>query len=252
MVVPAGRPKVETPNCCPVSPGDVISTRSIYPDNSDGNGRLSTTPASTSPIAFEGDRRVASGVISAWSRGRPRRRSPGARIRPFRVRLLSGPVEIDFRGSVDERLRDCPTLRTPSPRKTSLSPLPAVPEGQSWAWSRGRSRCCRATGNGWLSNRAARPSRCAGWLMKARANKVVKDRVRQGREAAYRFIAAMGENKPHYVKPAGTVRGHAERFQAWMAAWPADVRDHARRLAATAFERPAMPAVAVDRAEVNG
>ena len=53
--------------------------------------------------------------------------------------------------------------RTPPPRKTSLRPAPAVPEGQNWAWSRARSRCCRGTGNGWRSNPAALPSRCADW-----------------------------------------------------------------------------------------
>ena len=36
--------------------------------------------------------------------------------------------------------------------------------------------------------------------------------------------------------------GDAERFQAWTGAWPADVRDHARRLAAAAFEQPTSPA----------
>ena len=49
----------------------------------------------------------------------------------------------------------------------------------------------------------------------------------------------MGENKPHYEEVARALFAGetAQRFQAWTAAWPADVRDHARRLAATAFEQ---------------
>src|SRR5665811_346981 len=75
-----------------------------------------------------------------------------------------------------------------------------------------------------------------------RANKD-KDRIRQAQEAAYRFIAAMGENKPHYEEVARALfAGDAARFEAWTASWPADVRDHARRLAAAAFEHPASPA----------
>jgi hypothetical protein len=53
----------------------------------------------------------------------------------------------------------------------------------------------------------------------------------------------MGENKPHYEEVARALfAGDAERFQAWTASWPTDVRDHARRLAAAAFEQQASPA----------
>ena len=70
-----------------------------------------------------------------------------------------------------------------------------------------------------------------------RANKD-KDRIRHAQEAAYRFVAAMGENKPHYEEVARALfSGDAERFRAWTASWPADVRDYARRLAAASFER---------------
>jgi hypothetical protein len=69
-----------------------------------------------------------------------------------------------------------------------------------------------------------------------RANKD-KDRVRRAQEAAYRFMATMAENKPHYEEVARALfAGDAERFEAWTASWPADVRDHARRFAAAAFE----------------
>src|SRR6202011_5661244 len=69
-----------------------------------------------------------------------------------------------------------------------------------------------------------------------RANKD-KDRIRHAQEAAYRFIAAMAENKPHYEEVARALfAADSKRFEAGTASWPADVRDHARRLAAAAFE----------------
>ena len=65
-----------------------------------------------------------------------------------------------------------------------------------------------------------------------------RDRIRQAQEAAYRFIAAMAENKPHYEEVARALfAGDRARFDDVDAEWPADVRDHARRLAAAAFER---------------
>jgi hypothetical protein len=77
-----------------------------------------------------------------------------------------------------------------------------------------------------------------------RANKD-KDRIRHAQEAAYRFMAAMAENKPHYEEVSRALfAGDGGRFEAWTAAWPADVRDHARRLAAAAFERASAPEAA--------
>ena len=67
-----------------------------------------------------------------------------------------------------------------------------------------------------------------------RANRE-KDVVRHAQEAAYRFIAAMGENKPHYEEVARALfAGDAANSRSWTESWPADVRDHARHLAAGA------------------
>ena len=69
-----------------------------------------------------------------------------------------------------------------------------------------------------------------------RANKD-KDRIRLAQEAAYRFMSAMAGNKPHYEDAIRALfAGDAARFEKLIAEWPADVRDHARRLAAAAFE----------------
>lgn len=64
-----------------------------------------------------------------------------------------------------------------------------------------------------------------------------KDRVRQAREAAYRFMSVMAGNERGFEEATRALfAGDRERFEEFVASWPADVRDHAKRLAAAAFE----------------
>ena len=67
----------------------------------------------------------------------------------------------------------------------------AVPAVRSSAWSRARSRCCRGTGNGWRSNRAALRSHCAGWSTRQGAPTRTRIGSAHAQEAAYRFMSAM-------------------------------------------------------------
>ena len=63
-----------------------------------------------------------------------------------------------------------------------------------------------------------------------------KDRPRQAQEAAYRFMAAMAGNRPHYEEAIRALFApDPVRFEKLIAGWPADVRDHAARLAEGAF-----------------
>jgi hypothetical protein len=65
-----------------------------------------------------------------------------------------------------------------------------------------------------------------------------KDRMRKAQEAAYRFLTTMAGNEPGYEEALRALyAGQAERFTMYSAAWPADVRAHAQKLAAKAFPR---------------
>ena len=65
-----------------------------------------------------------------------------------------------------------------------------------------------------------------------------KDRIRQAQEAAYRFMSAIAGNKPHYEDAIRALfAGEQARFEKLIAEWPADVRDHASRLAERGFHR---------------
>ncbi|WP_342241489.1 DUF2239 family protein, partial [Inquilinus sp. OTU3971] len=66
-----------------------------------------------------------------------------------------------------------------------------------------------------------------------------RDRLRQAQEAAYRFMAAMAGDRPGFEEAARALFApDRDRFAALTEAWPADIRDHARRLAAAAFDAP--------------
>ncbi len=62
--------------------------------------------------------------------------------------------------------------------------------------------------------------------------------VREARDAAYRFMAAMGGDLPGFEEATRALfRQDASRFAELIGGWPADVRDHARTLADRAFAR---------------
>jgi uncharacterized protein len=201
-------------------------------------------PASDIPyLAFEGDRCIASGDLRNVARAAKETldRRKDAAVLVFDS--ASGPIDIDFRGSVDDVLARLPDPDAPAATEDAAVAAPRGP-GRPKLGVVAREVTLLPRHWEWLAQQSGGASVALRRLVDEarRANKD-KDRIRQAREAAYRFIAAMGENKPHYEEVARALfAGDAERFQAWTAPWPADVRDHARRLAAAAFEQPAAPA----------
>ena len=86
---------------------------------------------------------------------------------------------------------------------------------------------------GWL---AAQPGGASVALRKLVENALREaegpDRVRASREAAYRFMTAMAGDQPGYEEATRMLfAGDWVAFDAAIEAWPADVRDYARRLA---------------------
>jgi hypothetical protein len=195
-------------------------------------------------VAFAGDRCIASGDLRTVARTA---KETHDRRRDATILLFdgnSGPVEIDFRGSVDDVLARLPRQAEP----------PAAAEETAVAAPRGPGRpklgvvarevTLLPRHWEWLAQQSGGASVALRRLVDdaRRANKDI-DRIRHARETAYRFIAVMGGNKPHYEEVARALfAGDAERFKAWTASWPADVRDHARRLAAASFEGAAAQA----------
>lgn len=153
-------------------------------------------------------------------------------------RATSQPVEIDFRGDVAEVL-----ARLPSAVESEASPRgPGRPKLGVVA----REVTLLPRHWDWLAQQRGGASVALRRLIDdARRHGDGADRVRQAQDVAYRFLSAMAGNKPGYEEAIRALfAGDADRFAAQTEAWPADVRDHARHLAAAAFAQ-ASPAAAV-------
>ena len=91
----------------------------------------------------------------------------------------------------------------------------------------------------WLSAQRGGASAALRRLVdEARKTGGERDRVRRAQDATYRFISAMAGNLAGFEETARALyRGDAERFDEETRSWPADVREHARKLAGPAFGR---------------
>lgn len=190
-------------------------------------------------VAFDGDRRVASGDLRSVARAAKEvlDRREEAAILVFDA--SSGPVELDFRGSVEDVLARLP--------KAAGAPLPISKAADAPPRGPGRPKLGVVAREitllprhwEWLARQPGGASVALRKLVdEARRTSQDKDRIRHAQETTYRFIAVMGGNKPHFEEIARALfAGDAERFEARTNDWPADVRDHARRLAAAAFDQ---------------
>jgi hypothetical protein len=191
-------------------------------------------------IAFDGDRVIASGDLHAVARAA---KTTLDEREDAAVLVFDGDstvIDIDFRGSVDDVLARLPEIATEPVTEGAAIPAPRGP-GRPKLGVVAREVTLLPRHWEWLAQQSGGASVALRRLVdEARRANRDKDRIRHAQEAAYRFIAAMGENKPQYEEVARALfAGDAARFEASTAAWPADIRDHARRLAAAAFAQAA-------------
>jgi hypothetical protein len=95
----------------------------------------------------------------------------------------------------------------------------------------------------WLARQSGGASVAIRKLVEdARRSGEDKDRIRQAREAAYRFMSAMAGNAPHYEDAIRALfADQPAAFEKLIAQWPQDVRDHASMLADRAFDHSPPP-----------
>jgi hypothetical protein len=192
-------------------------------------------------IAFEGDRCIGSGDLRAVARSARQAlgRQPHASILIFSGRT-SALVDVDFRGSVDDVVARIPL---PEPSAAEEDTAVAAPRGP------GRPKLGVVAREitllprhwDWLAQQKGGASVAIRKLVdEARRNNEGSDRIRLAQEAAYRFMSTMAGNRPHFEEAIRALfAGDAKRFEQLIAEWPADVRDHAMRLAVPAFHREA-------------
>jgi uncharacterized protein len=193
-------------------------------------------PPGPAAIAFEGDRRIAAGDLHEVARAAKTTldNHSDATILIFDG-STSAAIDLDFRGSVNDvlaRLPESPTASrdgtaAPASRGRGRPKLGVVPREVTLLprhWD-------------WLAQQRGGASVAIRRLVEqARRGGDDRDRPRQAQEAAYRFMAAMAGNRPHYEEAIRALFApDRARFEKLIAGWPADVRDHASMLAESAF-----------------
>jgi|SRR5665213_3584447 len=205
----------------------------------ESNG-TATNDAITSCTAFAGTRRIASGDLPqvALKAKAAVDRSKWAQVLIFDD-VTGELIEVDFRGTPDDVLH-------------RIAGMSATAQGSESAPSEGETRRPGRPKLGvvarevtllprhwdWLANQPGGSSVALRKLVEqARAANKGKDRHRRALEAAYRFLSAMAGNERGFEEATRALfAGNPGKFNEFVAAWPADVRDHAKKLAAVAFE----------------
>ena len=89
----------------------------------------------------------------------------------------------------------------------------------------------------WLDRQTDSASAVLRRLVEAASRgEIPSERMREAKDAAYRFMSAIAGNYAGFEEAARALyAGNKERFDAIIAGWPDDVREHAQKLARPAF-----------------
>lgn len=190
-------------------------------------------------LVAEGDRRqVAVAVKAAMAR------DPEQRVLIFDAHT-SWQVEIDLRGSVEEVLARLPDEADPAQDIVPPPSSDATPRrgpGRPKLGVVAREVTLLPRHWDWLAMQPGGASVAIRKLVEqARKAQAGNDRIRHATEAAYRFATVMAGNRPNYEDAMRAMfAGDSDGFQAMTQSWPVAIRDHARRLAAPAFDGSAL------------
>ena len=184
--------------------------------------------------AFEGARRIATGDLAEVASKSKAAVDKGRQVLIFDD-ASSEPIEVDFRGTVEDVLhrlaerdrKESAAVATEMPRGPGRPKLGVVAREVTLLprhWD-------------WLAQQKGGASVAIRKLVDAaRRTNEGGDRIRLAQEAAYRFMSTMAGNRPNFEEATRALfAGDAKRFEQLIAEWPADVRDHAARLAVPAF-----------------
>ena len=147
------------------------------------------------------------------------------------------PVEVDFRGTPEDVLTRLEAGRGDLANEAAAPPnrrgLPGRPRlgvvarevtllPRHWEWLNGQPGGASVT--------------LRKLVEEARRTTAGEARLRRARESCHRFATIMAGDEPGYEEALRALfAGDRERFEVFTRTWPADVRDHARLLAAGSF-----------------
>jgi hypothetical protein len=193
------------------------------------------SPSNPAFIAFDGDSLIAAGELRTVARAAKQilDQREDASVLVFDG-ISSNAVDLDFRGGVDDVLARLP----PEKNSETEPPSPATRgPGRPKLGVVAREITLLPRHWEWLARQPGGASVAIRKLVDdARRGNQDGNRIREGQEAAYRFMSAMAGNRPHFEEAIRALFApNPARFEELIAGWPADVRDHAARLAARAF-----------------
>jgi hypothetical protein len=202
-------------------------------------------PQQSQCTAFEGTRLIASGNLPQVASKAKEVVDRGERAPVLIFDDGTGQlVEVDFRGTAEEvfaRVGPAPGnggSETPPVNVTKEAKEAQRGPGRPKLGVVGREVTLLPRHWDWLNRQPGGASVALRKLVdEARRVHQGRDRIRQAQEAAYRFLSAMAGNEPGFEEAARALfAGKRDRFNEMMEAWPVDLRDHARKLAAAAFQ----------------
>jgi hypothetical protein len=184
-------------------------------------------------IAFAGRKKIATGDLLAVAREAKKvfDQDQWAQVLLFDD-TTSNQIDVDWSGTLDDVLwrlegRLIPTatneIRRPGRPRLGVVAREVTLLPRHWEWL------------------ATQPGGASVALRKlveqARNVNQGKDRQRQAQESAYRFLSAMAGNEPGFEEATRSLfAANQQQFETIVDPWPADIRDHARKLAAAAFD----------------
>jgi hypothetical protein len=175
-------------------------------------------------IAFEGSARIAEGgLLEVALAAKPAvDRGDWAPVLVFDAET-SQVVEIDFRGQPEDLARRlAEPSRGPGRPKLGVVAREVTLLPRHWDWLN-----CQPGGASVALRKLVEA---------AKRQNEAKDRLREARESAYRFIRTMAGNEAGFEEATRALfAGNREAFEKQAAAWPTDVREHAVRLAAASW-----------------
>jgi hypothetical protein len=185
----------------------------------------------TTYTAFQGTRQLAAGPpLDVALAVRAAQANPAAAAVLVFEDATGRSIDLDLRGTEAEiAARLAPAMETTEPSRGPGRPRLGVVAREVTLLPRHWD---------WLSEQPGGASVVLRRLVEtARAVHAPADRIRRARQAADRFMAAMAGDAPGYEEASRALyAGQRARFEAEIAAWPPDIRDHARRLAAPGFD----------------
>ncbi len=198
-------------------------------------------------IAFEGSQRISAGPLEevVLKVKEISDAHPLARIMVFQA-ATSELIDFDCRGTPEQVLRRIKLLF----KNVAAPAEPPAPE-RPVATGPGRPRLGVVAREvtllprhwEWLASQSGGASVALRKLVEqARRASSSSDLVRQAQNASYRFMSAMAGNLDGFEEAARALfAADCVRFDALVAAWPVDVREHLQQLAEPAFRSESNP-----------